>query len=117
MWLMWIARSFVQEDSTTTSNEDAHARTQSVPPDGRLSRRGAAQPSSFLFEMHRGVMRVWTDASRSVEVGKVPGNDYHFFSDMQRRDPIRASRPHHAFLPGEGRPGRQDPAQIDQRLT
>ena len=29
-------------------------------------------------------MRVWTDASRSVEVGKVPGNDYHFFSDMQR---------------------------------
>ena len=45
----------------------------------------ALQPSSFHFEMHRGVMRVWTDASRSVEVGPVPGSDYNFFSDMQRR--------------------------------
>ena len=51
----------------------------------QMCHRGAAQPSNFLFEMHRGVMRVWTDASRAVEVGKVPGSDYNFFSDMQRR--------------------------------
>ena len=45
-----------------------------------------AQPSNFVFEMHRGVLRVWTDASKTVEVGRLPGNDYDFFSDMQRRE-------------------------------
>ena len=34
--------------------------------------------------MQQGVVRVWTDSSRSVEIGQLPGNDYDFFSDMQR---------------------------------
>ena len=44
------------------------------------------QPSKFVFEMHRGVLRVWTDATKTTEVGRLPGNDYDFFSDMQRRE-------------------------------
>lgn len=34
--------------------------------------------------MQQGVVRVWTDSSRTVEIGQLPGNDYDFFSDMQR---------------------------------
>ena len=44
----------------------------------------ALQPSKCEFEMQQGVVRVWSDASRTTEIGQLPGNDYDFFSDMQR---------------------------------
>ena len=43
-----------------------------------------AERSEHVFEMDDGIMRVWTDASRSEEVGAVPGTSYEFFSDMHR---------------------------------
>ena len=47
--------------------------------------RVPVQRSACDFEMQKGVVRVWTDATRTTEIGGLPGSDYDFFSDMQRR--------------------------------
>ena len=43
-----------------------------------------AEASAHVFEMDDGIVRVWTDASRSQEPYAVPGTSYEFFSDMHR---------------------------------
>ncbi|KAK9843466.1 hypothetical protein WJX81_004251 [Elliptochloris bilobata] len=63
----------------------------------------AAERSAQEFEMDDGIVRVWTDASRTEEPYAVPGTSYEFFSDMHRILRISSMGPvktfsHHRLL-------------------
>ena len=50
------------------------------------------EASSYVYEMRDGVVRVFTDETRSEEPFVLPGTSFEFFSDMHRSAPCPKDR-------------------------